>query len=199
MTVDELGHAHTWVNLFDEFRRQKRQSVRQQEEDFMLKPIPYLNTKASAKMKRERVRREKDRLVTGFTASSEPGSNWMKSLISVPSWQKSAASLVSIPSWQKSTDWVDPSHCHDCFRCNVSFKMTFRNFMAKKINCCICGQVYCSECTKNEMIIYLLNSRSTTAQWAINGKTGTPATTPYSCVLLPVCMTCDQELGGNFN
>ena len=127
LTVDETGFALNWTDLFDGLRRRARLSLRQKEEDSLSMPIPSLNAKGAAKMRRERVLHEMDRLVIGFTGSSK----WMKS-------------LISIPSWQKSPNWAEPSHAHQCYNCHNSFKVTLKKIIAKKVNCRVCGQVYCS-------------------------------------------------------
>lgn len=175
--VDDTSNSYNWTDWFDGIRRRRKLSIRQKEEDSLSMPIPALNTQANARMKRERVLQEIDRLTIGFSGSS----NWMKS-------------LVSTPAWHKSPNWAEPSRSHQCFNCHTSFKVTLKKIISKKVNCRVCGQVYCPACTREEIIIFLSDSRSTSAKWAINGKAGTPTSSPYSCTLLQVCTICVKEL-----
>ena len=67
------------------------------------------------------------------------------------------------------------------------FRMTSR-----KIHCRICGQVFCSTCTQDEIILYL--DPQDRARWAINGKEGGPKTPPERFEMLRICSWCSEEL-----
>ena len=62
----------------------------------------------------------------------------------------------------------------------------------RKINCRICGQVFCTTCTKNEILLYCYQDGI--AKWAINGKEGGPTTKPSRFETLPICNHCCHEL-----
>lgn len=170
--VDDIGNEYNWTQYFSTARHHSISSLRQKEEESLSMPIPSLTTPAGRKMKRDRVQQEINRLTIGFSGSY----SWIKS-------------LISIPSWQKNLQWVEPRKSHQCLNCHNSFKK-----LAKKVNCRVCGQVYCSSCTKGELVIFLQTSSCPTPQWAINGKEGTPKSAPHAVVLLPICITCEREL-----
>ena len=167
--IDDIGNECDWTHFFVERRRHLISSLRQKEEESLSMPIPSLMV--SHKVKRERVQQELNRLTIGFAGSN----SWIKS-------------MLSIPAWQKSPHWKEPRRSHQCLDCHSSFKK-----LSKKVNCRVCGQVYCSSCTKAELIIFLPNNGCSSPQWAINGKAGTP-TSPHAIVFLPVCRMCESEL-----
>ena len=169
--TQEMGNSLSWTQNFNYFRHMKVSSNRKTKETSFSMPIPALER--NHKLKRERVLQEIERLVVGF----ETNSNWVKNLLSD----------IKIPLWQKSSHWVEPGKSHQCQKCHTPFKM-----MMKKVNCRVCGQVYCSSCTKQEIILF--SSFDNTTKWAINGKIGTPTLKPQSFSLLPACDICTSEL-----
>ena len=171
--IDDIGNECDWTHYFSGLRHRSISSLRQKEEESLSMPIPSLTT-SNGKLKRERVQQEMNRLTIGFAGSN----SWLKS-------------LISIPSWQKSSHWKEPRRSHQCLDCHTSFKK-----LSKKVNCRVCGQVYCSSCTKAELIIFLPNNGCSSPQWAINGKAGTPTSSPHAIVFLPVCNMCERELEG---
>lgn len=169
--VQELGNSLSWTQRFEHFRHKKLSTNKKTKESLTVMPIPALEK--NIQLKRERILQEMDRLTIGF----EMNAGWMKSLLSD----------VKIPSWQRSQHWVESSKSHQCQKCHQPFKM-----MSKKVNCRVCGQVYCGSCTKEEIILFINNDEG--CKWAINGKTGTPTVKPRSYTLLPVCDMCTGEL-----
>ena len=71
--------------------------------------------------------------------------------------------------------------------CRFQFRMTSR-----KIHCRICGQVFCSTCTQDEILLYL--DPQDQAKWAVNGKEGGPKIPPERYETLPICCMCSEEL-----
>ena len=162
---------HDWTDVFHYFREQgKGRKERMLHEKSGGVPL----SSTSGAQKRERVRSELDRLCTGFEANH----GVLKDLFAD----------FKIPQWQKSGHWVNSARKQICQDCNQTFKR-----MAKKVNCRVCGQVYCSKCTKDEIIMYIPNGQRT-AEWFINGKEGGPQQMPTSFQQLPVCNLCCQDL-----
>ena len=168
----EMGQSIDWNTEFTYFRTLKASSERTKEQTSIAMPIPALNTVGKAK--RDRILREMNRLTIGY----ESNTGIINSFISE----------CKVPSWQKSPHWVEPSKSHQCQNCHVSFKM-----MTRKINCRVCGQVYCTKCTKDEVILFI-GDVDLNAKWALNGKRGTPDKPPRSFTLVPVCQSCSKEL-----
>ena len=168
----EMGQSTDWNIEFTYFRTVKASSERTKEQTSIAMPIPALNT--VGKGKRDRIVREMKRLTIGYESNTGIINSFM--------------SEYKVPSWQKSSHWVEPSKSHQCQNCHVSFKM-----MARKINCRVCGQVYCTKCTKDEVILFI-GDVELNAKWALNGKTGCPDKPPRSFTLVPVCQSCSKEL-----
>ena len=121
----------------------------------------------------EQVRAEIDRLVKGFEDQGH-----IKALVS---------ELVGTPKWQKSSHWVSDSKPSECFKCQKKFRLTIR-----KINCRVCGQVFCTGCTKSQILLYCY--KDSPARWAINGKEGGPTSKLHRFETLPICSHCCGEL-----
>ena len=136
-------------------------------------PSVPLSAQPSSRSKSEKVRSEIDRLVRGY----EEGQGALKG-------------VIGTPNWQKSKDWVPDSKVGECFnaKCVKKFRLGLR-----KTNCRVCGQVFCRECTKQEIILFCQFKDSSTA-WAINGKEGTPTSRPHRFDTYPICTICCDEL-----
>ena len=132
-------------------------------------PLP---TQPSSKSKSERVRAEIDRLLKGYER------------------QSGLVGVLGTPSWQKSGDWTPDSKVGECF--NPACKKRFRIGL-RKTNCRVCGQVFCRECAKNEIILYCM-FKDSSASWAINGKEGGPTSKPTRFETYPICTFCCDEL-----
>lgn len=163
--------AHDWTDHFEYYRKRQRKRHEVLGEEYGDVPIPS----TTGSLKRDRIVSELDRLCTGFEANH----SFMKGLV---------ADLLKTPSWQKSRHWVVSRSRHICQGCSETFKR-----LAQKVNCRVCGQVYCTRCTKEEVMLYIPN-RDTSVQWCINGKEGGPEQTPRAFTLLPVCGWCCEEL-----
>ena len=116
-----------------------------------------------------------DRLAKGFDVASRSG--WMAGLVSE----------VVVPDWQKASPWHRAADHAACEGCSTSF-----GFLSRKVNCRTCGRVFCSDCTKQEILLYTKEGGG--AAWAINGKEGVPATKPRRLETLPICNACCSEL-----
>ena len=172
--TQEDSFVHDWTQHFQFFRQRKKQHHEALGEKF--EDVP-LHSTTTGPLKRDRIVSELQRLCIGFEANR----GFMKSLVS---------DLFKIPSWQKSRHWVVSKKKLICQGCNETFKR-----MAQKVNCRVCGQVYCSSCTKEELMLYIPSGvTADTAKWCINGKQGGPEQPPRSFTLLPVCHWCCEEL-----
>ncbi len=94
--------------------------------------------------------------------------------------------VKSQPAWQKLPQWIEPSRATACYKCSCRFRP-----FSTKTNCRIGGQVFCSSCCNDQMVIFDCPEGT---KWAINGKQGGPSTIPSSYTLIPVCCNCSNEL-----
>ena len=158
------------TNEFLEHRDIARRSRQSASSTHAATPLPARPRSASNV---EQVRAEIDRLVKGFEEQSR-----IKALVS---------EFVRTPKWQKSSHWVSDSKPSECFECQKKFRLTIR-----KINCHVCGQVFCTGCTKSQIVLYCY--KDSPARWAINGKEGMPTSKPHRFETLPICSHCYGEL-----
>ena len=165
-----FGASQDHIHDFCHYRRSRKASLQEKAKQEKNIPIPHRDRTES---KRTAIRDEADRLTDGFQAQT----GWMKNLVSE----------VRTPNWHKSPHWKPSGRVKNCFDCKKGFRITSR-----KIHCRICGQVFCTECTKDEIILYM--DKDDSAKWAINGKSGGPSTSPDRYELLPTCRDCSQEL-----
>ena len=124
--------------------------------------------------KQKAMMREVKRLKDGF--SSNPG------------FWKGLKSEFKVPDWQKSENWVEARDVTQCYQCKKAF-----NKVSRKVNCRIGGQVFCKECSKDEIVIYL-EEREGEPKWGVNGKSGGPTSNPVRFEMYPVCSSCSSEL-----
>ncbi len=157
---------------FKGFRSAHLKTLKHQDE--VEKQVP-LYQREKSRRKRVAVREEADRLTEGY----QKRNGLVRNLLSE----------VRIPDWQKSPNWRPSSQASHCFHCMKQFRMTNR-----KIHCRICGQVFCSDCTKDEILLYMDGGEPESARWAINGKSGGPAVHPQHFELQPICPHCSKEL-----
>ncbi len=168
-TVQNMGQEGNWTDYFGFFRERKKEKEMEQNAESQLKPLNQIGTLSNSK--RTRLNQELERLKVGYETQS--------------SWVKHIVSDFRVPSWQKSSLWVDQSNAHQCRLCHSTFKR-----LSRKINCRVCGQVYCSTCvSKNELMLFIQSGESEVG-WAINGKEGGPKKQPKSLLLLQVCNVC---------
>ena len=163
------GRYRDLKHEFIVFREEVKSEQKSKDAVDFATPIP---AKHSSKSKSDQVRVEAERLVKGF----EGRKNGIRG-------------LVGTPNWQKSSNWVPDSRANECFQCTKRFR-----FPIRKINCRICGQVFCNDCTKSEILLY--SFRDCPAKWAINGKEGGPTTAPNQFEMYPICKPCCLELEG---
>ena len=124
--------------------------------------------------KRRAVVKEIDRLTQGFVESS--------------GLAKELFAEVIVPKWQKSAKWIDSSDVSHCYHCEKPFKLS-----SKKINCRVGGQVFCSQCSKDEMLIYLEETDGE-PKWGINGKVGPTRTDLVRYEMYKICTICSDTL-----
>ena len=165
-----LGRQRDLTKDFKHFRSAKQSHLKRREEQDKKKPLPARQRSAS---KQAALRQETDRLTEGFKAN--------------PGWVHSWLSEVKVPAWQRASKWKSSGQISSCYNCGAQLKL-----MGRKIHCRICGQVFCTSCTKDEILLYLTEDGG--AKWAINGKEGGPATRPDRYETLPICGDCSREL-----
>ena len=134
-----------------------------------------LCSRRSTDGKQARMRREVKRLVEGYRAN--------------PGKIKELVGEMVVPEWQKSSDWVVSKDVQRCHNCGANFGLTKR-----KIHCRVGGQVFCSNCVADELILYIGDTGD--VKWALNGKDGGPTKAPEKYRLLFVCSNCSSELQG---
>ena len=172
-TIQDMGQEGNWGDYFVFFRDKKKEKKMKEMAVNQSKPLSQIGTLSSNK--KERLNQELERLKVGFETRS--------------SWAKYIVSDFKVPTWQKSSLWVDSSNAHQCRRCHTTFKR-----LAKKTNCRVCGQIYCSDCiSKHEIMLYVHDNKKE-VDWAINGKEGAPSKQPRSFLLLAVCKICEGML-----
>ena len=135
-----------------------------------------LNT--ASPFKRQAVVKEIDRLVKGFTEN--------------PGFIREIISEISIPNWQKSANWMDSSDVSHCFHCKTTFK-----YQSTKTNCRIGGQVFCTKCSQDEMVVYL-EKKDGKPMWGVNRKCGAKTTELARYELYKVCTVCSENLQAIF-
>jgi hypothetical protein len=131
---------------------------------------------AYSTFKRRVVIKEVERLTQGFVESS---SGFISELVSE----------VKIPKWQKFSNWVESGGVHHCYHCEKPFKKV----LSTKVNCRIGGQVFCTECSKDEMILYL-EEKGGEPKWGINGKVGPQSKDLARFELCKICSICSDTL-----
>lgn len=164
------GQEKDLMRDFSSFRRELKELKRKQVEKEELQP---LCARRGSDAKRIAYGEETKRLVEGFTTNVGMVNGFI--------------SEFATPSWQKSALWVPSSKVNGCFGCKTGF-----GFSSRKIHCRICGQVFCTACTAEEVIIY--RTESGMVQWAVNGKPGCPTTQPKQYENLRICNVCSVEL-----
>lgn len=124
--------------------------------------------------KRKAMTKEIERLMKGFSSNT--------------GFLKGFLAEMKVPDWQKSENWVESRNASECYQCKKTFTK-----ISRKIHCRIGGQVFCSDCCKDEIVVYL-EEREGEPKWGINGKSGGPKTTPTRYEMYPVCLSCSTEL-----
>ena len=164
-----LGPYRDLKYEFDQFRLEARKRM-----EFPAKAAAdgttLLTIQQSSKCKTDQVRVELDRLVKGYEN------------------ENALRGFVGTQDWQKSAHWVPDAKAAECFLCERKFHLTMR-----KINCHVCGQVFCHECTKSEVLLYC-QTKTSHAEWAINGKEGGLTSQPYRFETYPICNGCCSEM-----
>lgn len=165
----EFGMERDLMRSFGTYRREliTNRSISSSEET--KKPICV---QKSSVQKRDIMKTEMLKLVEGFGENS--------------GWIKGIMAELKIPAWQKLPQWVEASAASHCFHCGNPFRT-----MARKLNCRVGGQVVCSNCCQDEIVIF---SDGEEIKWAVNGKPGGPRTTPSHFKLMPVCRNCSSDL-----
>ena len=123
--------------------------------------------------KRNAILKAVDRLSQGFAKNS--------------GCLRSLKPVFGVPDWQKPPHWIDRRSMNHCYNCNIRFTR-----MSTKINCRIGGQVFCKECGKHEIMIYL-EDKNGLPKWRINGK-GQMRKPAHFGELYPICSGCTGDL-----
>ena len=100
---------------------------------------------------------------------------------------KGLVSEMMVPAWQKSPDWVVSKNVSKCLNCGSDFSV-----MRRKLHCRIGGQIFCSNCATDELILYMDDKGD--VRWALNGKDGGPTKEPNKFCLVTICLKCSSEL-----
>lgn len=164
------------TNLIREFSEHRRHMIGRKQFAVNIDLRNPLCCQKSSVLKRVAMEHQILKLVEGYRVNS----GLIKGLLSE----------VKVPAWQKLPQWVESTRATVCFKCNIQFGSLLSG-RYKKINCRIGGQVFCSNCCADEIVLY---NEGCEIKWAINGKVGAPSTTPSSYKLLPVCSNCSSDL-----
>ena len=96
-----------------------------------------------------------------------------------------------VPSWQKPEGWQSDRDAKVCEACKGPLRA--KKFRQKsKVHCRLCGRIFCTDCTKNEILLYITEEGR--AKWAVNGREGGPTSKPSHFELLSICDPCCKEL-----
>ena len=155
-------------DLINEFKRCRKEMIAVQ----MAEAETTLCCSKYTPAKRKAILKAVDRLSEGFLVNSSFLSNLKAEFV--------------VPDWQKAPHWVKPSDETNCYRCNKRFKL-----WDKKVNCRIGGQVFCKECGKEEIMIYI-EGVSHVPKWRINGKGH--VSKPARFEMYPICSGCASDL-----
>lgn len=186
---DPLGQFHSVCqacfnlhNAFGGFRdkirdftimRQKRLDLlRGSEAAYAKHPLCSRRTSDGKKLA---MKKEIERLVEGYKTNLGK----MRGLVSE----------VIVPDWQKSSNWVLSKNALACLNCAGVFGV-----LKRKLHCRIGGQVFCSNCANDELILYI--DENGEVKWGLNGKAGGPTKVPEKYRLLVLCSSCSLELQG---
>lgn len=171
--TEQVGTDRDLKKEFGWYRNIMLSARKKKEERERAKPLP---ARQCSETKRIAIKDEADRLTEGFQAN--------------PGWFRGLVSEMKVPKWQKSDKWTKSGDASHCFNCKTQFKLAVLN---KKVHCRICGQVFCTTCTKDEILLYI-DAEDKAAKWAINNKCGGPTTNPERYEILPICCDCSEEL-----
>jgi len=167
---DEFGGFRNHMRKFQEFRREREGRLQYSEASAKERSLcQRMDTPALRKV----ISCEIQRLLLGYEANASVMRGLMGDMV--------------IPEWQKSSTWIGSKNITDCSNCGESFSM-----LKRKNHCRIGGQVFCSKCVKDELLLYF--DESGTVKWAINGKDGGPTKEPEKFRLLTVCQKCSSVL-----
>ena len=173
--LEATDSGNHFTNQSSTFRHYRRENSKKKKTSEVAAGGPSSSSSSTQSVKSD-AKQVADRLAESFQTASKSG--WIAGLVSeliIPDWQK------CIQSWHRSADFTS------CEGCRASF-----GFLSRKFNCRICGRVFCTECAKEEIIVYVTEEGG--VKWAINGKEGGPSSKPQRFETLPVCKTCCAEL-----
>lgn len=160
-----------WTKVFFDFRDQ--QNLRMEQNCYSCHPV--VNSYEA----------ESDRLKDGFRQSLK--------LSDVSSWR--SLFRTSVPMyWQRPRDCVPPVECSECQHCAKDFW-----FVRRKLHCCVCGCIVCSQCSSKDLLVYVpdeqsLNDGHFDVKLAVIKVIGCPEVEPVCCLYLNVCESCKREL-----
>lgn len=99
---------------------------------------------------------------------------------------KGVMAEMIVPDWQKSANWVGSKNVSSCKNCGTGL-----GIINRKLHCRVGGEVFCSSCTINDLILYMDDGE---VKWGLNGKDGGPVKVPEKYILLTVCRNCSSKL-----
>ena len=172
---DVFGGSRDHMREFQSIRRVRTDLMRESE---MQEEQRTLCQRRETPGKRKMMHCNLDRLMAGYHANQGMMKEW--------------ASEIVVPKWQKSEDWVPSKDVSICSNCGTGLSMINR-----KLHCRIGGQVFCSICATEELILYFDETRK--VRWALNGKDGGPTKAPEKFCLLVICLNCSTELNKMMN
>ena len=165
-----IGSFRDRMDDFEHFRRGKFEAGDAKAKE----GSPCCRKYAYSTFRRRAIVKEVERLTQGFAENS----GFVKELVSE----------MKIPKWHKSSKWVESGSVQHCYHCEKPFHK-----MSTKINCRLGGQVFCTECSQDKMIVYL-EEKDGEPKWGINGKVGPQSTDLERFELYKICSICSDTL-----
>lgn len=167
---EAFGGNRDHMREFQSFRRARADLIKGSE---VQEEQRALCKRRDTSSKRKTMRCELDRLMAGYQANPGVMKGWVAEMV--------------VPEWHKSEDWMPSKDVSSCTNCGAGL-----NMMKRKIHCRIGGQVFCSNCVIDELILYF--DEAGEVKWALNGKDGGPTKEPEKFRLLTICLNCSTEL-----
>lgn len=167
---DAFGGNRDHMREFQSIRRERANLIMGSEVQEKQRPLCQ---RRDTPTKRKTMLDELHRLIDGYQANQGVMKGWVAEMV--------------VPEWQKSADWVPSKKATSCTNCGAGL-----NVMKRKIHCRIGGQVFCSNCVGNDLILYF--DEAGKVKWALNGKDGILTKEPEKFQLLTVCLNCSTVL-----
>ena len=167
---DTFGCVRDHMREFQSFRRERANLMKGSNE---VEEQRALCQRRSTASKEKIMRSNLNQLMAGYHANQSMVKGWVSEMV--------------VPEWQKCADWVASKDISSCINCGAALGM-----MKRKVHCRIGGQVFCSNCVSEDLILYINDVGK--VQWALNGKDGSLTKEPEKFRLLTICLNCSTEL-----